>query len=137
VSAWRWPDFIAALVARARSDVDLVAFLGGEHIYKTVDLHAKRARGLGYQRITDPRREITEEPLVQWDMTAEPGEITVLERHARRVLTSDVPVRLIVGGADLVVHMEFDDAREHARPSDGLAHHSIDVRYRVPRLRSP
>jgi hypothetical protein len=119
------------LLDYVEADAELVALLGGPHVYQTSDIREYREPSIGYTVLHFGEEEVFEPFVVQWDVFAPSGQETKIAARLRKLVTADTP--RTIGGMRL--RMLFEGGRPHAQPKIGVQHISFDVRYEPLRER--
>lgn len=128
----RWPDALEALLARVIGDPELLATLGGPHIYRAGEYREIRIPSVQYTVITATLAETMEPLLTQWDIfAASVGQLVAIERRLRQLLHW-VGWREVGG---VVIGSEYVESRDHPPPDPGRWHRSIDFRHQPVRNR--
>jgi hypothetical protein len=121
----RWPDALAALLDHVEADADLVALLGGPHVYHTPDIREYHVPMVGYTVLFFDEAEVYEPFAVQWDVVASPDRVHAIAARLKRRVSAGTP--RTVGGMQL--RMLFEGGRTHEQPQIGVQRLSFDVRY--------
>jgi hypothetical protein len=127
----QWPTTLVALLDRVEQDHEILALLGGPHVYHLPDRREYHIPMIAYTVIYSRETEVYEPFLIQWDVIAPANQIHALHARLRRLVSSDSP--RLVGGHPL--RMLYEDGRIHAPPEPGIRRHSFDVRYEPVRQR--
>ena len=91
----RWAEAIFAVLAHLKADADLVAFLGGPHVYRATTERNATRRAVEYTVIANVRREQFERVPVQFDCRAESYTAALaIEDRLRTLLDHNLPVTI-------------------------------------------
>ncbi|HEY8504974.1 MAG TPA: hypothetical protein VIL46_10355 [Gemmataceae bacterium] len=127
-----WDAAISALLAELQADAELIALLGGPHIYRSSEIRELRVPSVTYTIVSAPPTETTLSILTQWDVFAGSlDQLVAIERRLRRLLHW-VGWR-DVGGVSM--SSVYVDSRDHRPPGPGRWHRSLDFRHEPVRSR--
>lgn len=128
----RWPSAIAALLARAESDTELMTVLGGPRVYRAGEYREIQVPSVAYTVVTSVLTETMEPAITQWDIFADSmDQLVAIERRLRR-LYHWTGWRQIGG---VTMSSLYEASRDHPPPVPGRWHRSIDFRHQPVRDR--
>lgn len=121
----RWDVALDAIIARVKTDPELLRALGGARIRETAD-GKPEFPSVTHLVVSGPLRENTERMVMQWDLWARAEETArTIERRLRALLHRDLPE--LVG--DVPMWLQLVDRRDHDDPEPGTVHRSLDFAF--------
>jgi hypothetical protein len=133
-----WDIVIPAWVALLEQDADLVAALGGPHIYPAQAARAVRIPSVEWVIVSDRESELFNPVMVQVDIWARGvAAAAVIERRIRALTHRDVSRELVLDEYEgLRLWTRYIDSRTHEYRADpGVVHKSIDIQFEPVRAR--
>ena len=128
----KWPSVVKDAVAALHLDGQLVAALGGEHVYPSQASRPVRIPSVEWTLVDNREDEVMEGVLVQFDYWAPSMAAAVaIEARIRAVLGSDV--RRVFRGTEMATL--YRDSRTHQYPEPGIVHRSLDFYFEPVRAR--
>lgn len=127
----RWDFAITEWRSHLVDDAELVALLGGRHIYPASSARQVRIPSVDYRIITDTIDENFNDLTVQVDLWAEgPRVAGLIERRIRMLTHKDV--YQVLGNERWL--LQYEDGRTLDFPSDpGVIHRALDFRFSLLR----
>jgi hypothetical protein len=128
----KWAETIEILLARVSADPEMLAALGGDHVYRAGEHSEPRVPGVYYTIISSGFVEVFEPMETQWDVFVRSPEVLVtVERRLRKLL--HWPGWRLIEGTQ--VSSLYEEGRDHPEPEFDVLHRSLDfthspVRYR-------